>query len=113
MSTPIRRSTMKARSLKLSVALLLLAGLGACAVEGGGYDGDVGVGVGVGYVGDYYEPCCGGYGGWGGGYRVGPPRGGDRGPGHSAPSIPSRSRGGGGGGGGHAGGGHGGGGGHH
>jgi hypothetical protein len=106
------------RTLKISLGVLLLAGLGACAVEGGGgYDGDVGVGVGVGYVGDYYEPCCYGYGGWGGGYRVGPPRGyggghGDHGgPGHSAPSIPSGPRGGGGhaGGGGHGGGG----GGHH
>ena len=100
------------RSLKLATVVLLAAGLGACAVEGGGYDGDVGVGVGVGYVGDYYEPCCYGYGGWGPGYRVGPPRwrGGDRGHGggRTAPSIPSRSRGGGGG---HGGGGHGGGGG--
>ena len=101
-------------TLKISLGVLLLAGLGACAVEGGGYDGDVGVGVGVGYVGDYYEPCCGGYGGWGRGYRVGPPRGygghdDHRGPGHSAPSIPSHPRGGGG----HAGGGPHGGGGHH
>jgi squid-like protein/heterogeneous nuclear ribonucleoprotein A1/A3 len=95
------------RTIKVSVVALLLAGLGACAVEGVGYDGDVGVGVG--YVGDYYEPCCGGYGGWGRGYRVGPPRGGDRGPGRSAPSIPSHGRSGGGG---HAGGGRGGGGGH-
>jgi hypothetical protein len=96
------------RSLKFSIiALLAAAALGAC-VAGGGYDGDVGVGVGVGYVGDYYEPCCYGYGGWGPGYRVGPPRfrGGDHGPGpgRSAPSIPSHSRGGGGGGG-HGGGG--------
>jgi hypothetical protein len=96
--------------VKICLGGLLLAGLGACAVEGGGYDGDVGVGVGVGYVGDYYEPCCGGYGGWGRGYRVGPPRGGfgghddHRGSGHSAPSIPSHPRGGGGGG--HGGGGH-------
>ncbi len=112
MNTVVRMS----RTLKISLGVLLLAGLGACAVEGGGYDGDVGVGVGVGYVGDYYEPCCGGYGGWGRGYRVGPPRGyggGGRGPGHSAPSIPSHPRSGGGGG--HGGGGHGGGGGggHH
>ena len=115
MSTVVRTSrTLKSRSLKISLSLLLIAGLGACAVEGGGYDGDVGVGVGVGYVGDYYEPCCGGYGGWGRGYRVGPPRGygghdDHRGSGHSAPSIPSHSRAGGG----HAGGGHGVGGGHH
>jgi hypothetical protein len=109
MSTAVRRS----KTLKITLGMLLLTGLGACAVEGGGgYDGDVGVGVGVGYVGDYYEPCCDGYGGWGRGYRVGPPRGyggGPRGPGRSAPSIPSGPRGGGG----HSGGGHGGGGGHH
>ena len=97
--------------MKISLSVLLLAGLGACAVEGGGYDGDVGVGVGVGYVGDYYEPCCGGYGGWGRGYRVGPPRGGyghdeHRGPGRPAPSIPSHPRGGGHAGGAHGGGGH-------
>ena len=101
------------RTLKLSLAALLLAVLTACAVEGGGYDSDVGVGVGVGYVGDYYEPCCGGYGGWGRGYRVGPPRGHDghddhRGPGRPAPSIPSHPRAGG-----HAGASHGGGGEHH
>jgi len=33
------------RTIKVSVVALLLAGLGACAVEGVGYDGDVGVGV--------------------------------------------------------------------
>jgi hypothetical protein len=113
MSTVVRRSrNLESRTLKISLSLLLLAGLGACAVEGGGYDGDVGVGVGVGYVGDYYEPCCGGYGGWGPGYRVGPPgwrgRGHDehRGSGRPAPSIPSHPRGGGHGGGAHGGGGH-------
>jgi len=102
--------------LRLSTIALLLAGLGACAVEGGGYDGDVGVGLGVGYVGDYYEPGGYDYGGWGPGYRVGPPRccgHGSGGRGRPAPSIPSHARSGGGhGGGGHGGGEHGGGGGH-
>lgn len=59
-----------------------IAGLGAfaltllqaCAVEGVGVDGSVGVG----YAGGYYEPYGYDYGGWGGGYRVGPGRGGDR-----------------------------------
>ncbi len=93
--------------LRLSSIALLLAGLGACAVEGGGYDGDVGVGVGVGYVGDYYEPGGYDYGHWGPGYRVGPPRccGHDSGGhGRPAPSIPSHPRSGGE----HGGGGHGG-----
>ncbi len=53
--------------------LTLLLAIGACAVTG----------VGVGYEGDYvggvYEPYGYDYGGWGRGYRVGPPRGGDRG----------------------------------
>lgn len=35
--------------------------------DGGGLD--------VGYAGGYYEPWGYDYGGWGGGYRVGPPRG--------------------------------------
>ncbi len=91
--------------------LVLLLAIGACAVTG----------VGVGYEGDYvggvYEPYGYDYGGWGRGYRVGPPRrgygrgpgarpggrpgfGGGGGhpyhaapPGRSMPSIPSRPRG--------------------
>jgi hypothetical protein len=103
----------RARLRTAALAALWLGGLAGCAVQGGGYDGDVGVGVGVGYVGDYYEPYGYDYGHWGPGYRVGPPHGGpgpgDRGRG--APSIPNHARpGGGGGGGGHGGGGHGGGG---
>ncbi len=99
--------------------LFLLAPLAvlpsACTVEPGyGYGyGDVSGGnVGLGI--DYYEPFGFDYGGWGPGYRTGPPRGGARfgggGPGfpHSyrsapssraMPSIPSGPRGGGGGGG--------------
>jgi hypothetical protein len=87
--------------LRISAAALLAAGLGACAVEGGGYDrSNVGVGVGVGYGGDYYEPGGYEYGNWGPGYRVGPPCcGHDRGhdQGRPAPSIPSHPRAGGGG----------------
>ncbi len=98
------------------LAATTLVLVSACAVEGGGYGGDVGVG----YVGGVYEPYGYDYGGWGGGYRVGPPRGGPgygggwRGGGHpdgghpgggrGAPSIPSGPHGGGGGP--HGGGGH-------
>jgi hypothetical protein len=71
-----------------------LLALSGCLVGGGG---DVGVGVGVGYGGGFYEPGGYEYGGWGSGYRVGPPRGvrEERGarPGRSAPSIPRGERG--------------------
>jgi hypothetical protein len=92
-------------------AIGLFASLSSgCVVSGGGggygYDGNVGVGLG------YYEPAGVEYGGWGRGYRVAPYRGGDdhrtdrtdrsdshahgyrsAPASHSAPSIPSRSRG--------------------
>jgi hypothetical protein len=77
------------------VGLLLLGLIAACVGvvgPGGGYDGTVGVG----YVGGYYEPYVATYGGWGRGYNVAPPRGGDHGDhgghgGHGGPpSIPSR-----------------------
>ena len=100
---------MKSSAWRWSTATLaigLFASLSSgCVVSGGygGYDGNVGVGLG------YYEPAVVEYGGWGRGYRVAPYRGGDhradRRDGHahayrsapashSAPSIPSRSRGG-------------------
>jgi hypothetical protein len=50
-----------------------LAIFSACAVTGVGVDGSVGVDYG--YPGAYYEPYGYDYGGWGGGYRVGPSRG--------------------------------------
>ena len=70
-----------------ALGLFVLIALTGCLV-GGGYGG----GVGVGYGGGFYEPGGYEYGGWGPGYRVGPPRGvheqrGAR-PGRSAPSIP-------------------------
>ncbi len=78
------------RAWKVTAAgLLLAAGLGACAVTGVGYDGGL-------YVGGVYEAPGFVYGGWGPGYRVGPPRGGGfarGGGGRAAPSIPSRARG--------------------
>jgi hypothetical protein len=94
------------RSLWLACAgTLVLALLHACAVEGVGVDGSVGVG----YDAGYYEPWGYDYGGWGGGYRVGPGRGGEpRGGGprggaphgyrpapssRPSPSIPARQRG--------------------
>ena len=74
-----------------AVGLLALVTLAACVV--GGYEGDGGVG----YVGGVYEPGGYVYGGWPAGYRVGPPRGGERGRGgRAAPSIPHGARGGGG-----------------
>jgi hypothetical protein len=95
--------------------VLVLTSLAGCVV--GGYGG----GVGLGYVGGVYEPGGYEYGGWGPGYRVGPPRGdehghggdehghggGDHGPGRgrATPSIPHDARHGGGGG--HRGGGNG------
>lgn len=93
------------RWMVAALGTVALAVLQACAVEGVGVDTTVGVG----YVGDYYEPYGYEYGGWGGGYRVGPGRGGDRRGDHPSrsyrsapasrptPSIPSRSRAGGGG----------------
>jgi hypothetical protein len=76
-----------------AVSVLALTSLAGCIA--GGYDGDVGVG----YVGGVYEPGGYEYGGWGPGYRVGPPRGGERGHGggRAAPSIPHAARHGGGG----------------
>jgi hypothetical protein len=74
----------------------------ACTVTGVGvgYDGEAD------YSGGFYEPYGYEYGGWGRGYRVGPPRGGERGhapstgrpyraapPSRAMPSIPGRSRG--------------------
>ena len=93
-STPVRAGVL---------AFSLLGILAACAVGGPGYDGYGDVGVG--YVGGFYEPYGYDYGGWGGRYHVGPPRGGGHpgegravggrpgGGGRSAPSIPSRPRG--------------------
>jgi hypothetical protein len=85
----------------LGIGVLIL--LGGCVADGGGYDGAVGVS----YQADFYEPYGYEYGGWGGRYHVGPPRGGERRPDHSSgapayhpaapsramPSIPSRPRG--------------------
>jgi hypothetical protein len=88
--------------MAVGVGALALTLLYACEVTGVGVGGSVGV---VGYDAGYYEPYGYEYGGWGGGYRVGPGRGGDRRgehPSHSyrpapasrpTPSIPSRSRG--------------------
>jgi len=62
------------RWLTGGLAVLALTLLHACAVTGVGVDGSVGVG----YDAGYYEPWGYDYGGWGGGYRVGPGRGGER-----------------------------------
>jgi hypothetical protein len=91
----------RSRWMATALGVLALTMLHACAVDGVGVDTTVGVG----YVGGYYEPYGYDYGGWGGGYRVGPGRGGDRRgdhPSHSyrpapasrpTPSIPHGSRG--------------------
>ena len=94
--------------LTRAAAIAVLAGLNAvllsaCAVTGGGYGYSTEASIGL----DYYDPWFGDEGGWGPGYRVGPPRRpGPRpgaGPGHPPPrayrpapggrpmpSIPSR-----------------------
>jgi hypothetical protein len=87
---------------RLRAAASILIGtllLGGC-VAAGYSDGEVGVG----YVGGFYEPYGYEYGGWGRGYRVGPPHyhgggggGGFVGGARGAPSIPHGARGGGGG----------------
>jgi hypothetical protein len=88
--------------MAVGMGALALTLLYACEVTGVGVDGSVGVG----YDAGYYEPYGYEYGGWGGGYHVGPGRGGDRRGGHPShsyraapasrptPSIPSGSRGG-------------------
>jgi len=91
------------RSVLIAGAALII--VSACAVGVGGYDGGGYAGADVGYVGGYYEPYGYEYGGWGHGYRVGPPRGGvghvggagpprgrPPGGGRPAPSIPGRPR---------------------
>ncbi len=92
---------MKARALRWS-APVFVVGLfslltSGCVVPGGGYGYQENVGFGLGY----YEPVGVRYGGWGGGYSVGPVRGGvgyEQHGGHGAPaprsipSIPSRER---------------------
>jgi hypothetical protein len=99
------------RSAWLALVVPFLMIPAACTLEPGyGYDGTANIGVGI----DYYEPLGFDYGGWGGNYRSGPPRGGvrtfhDEGgrashayqPAPSSrpmPSLPTGSRGGGGGG---------------
>jgi len=67
-------SAVNRRWLAAGLGGALLTLLNACAVTGVGVDGSVGVG----YDAGYYEPYGYEYGGWGGGYRVGPGRGGDR-----------------------------------
>lgn len=89
------------RSLRTAaLGLLLVSALQGCTVTGAGYDDTVGVSYGLGF----YEPMGYDYGGWGPGYRVGPPRGDDRRrqsssrpfrsphPSRATPSIPTRSR---------------------
>ena len=102
--------TTRSRLLAAGLGAMMLSMLFACAVTGVGVEGSVG------YDGGYYEPYGYDYGGWGGTYFVGPGRGFDhrdgrhddhrfdhhgghppayRPPpaGHSAPSLPHRSRG--------------------
>jgi hypothetical protein len=104
---------MSAVAWKIGALGGVLVALAACAVGvgGAGYDGGY-ADVGVGYEGGFYEPYGYDYGGWGGRYHVGPPRGprGGGGEGHPggaggrptghpggggrpAPSIPGRPRG--------------------
>jgi hypothetical protein len=73
-------NTVSSHKLLIGVGLLLLTGLCGCVATGPGYDGG-----GVVYVGGYYEPYGAEYGGWGRGYHVAPPRGGERRPDHAEP----------------------------
>lgn len=57
----------------LCVGACTLTGIGV-GYDGGEYDDDAEYG-GPGYVGGFYEPYGYEYGGWGGGYQVGPPLG--------------------------------------
>ncbi len=102
MSPLLRRALICRRSLVWACGILLLVVAQACVAPGGVYDEGASVSYGVGF----YEPYGYEYGGWGPGYRVGPPRGGERRPDHRAhppayrpapsgrpmPSIPNRSR---------------------
>jgi hypothetical protein len=105
------KSLVPQRSVRRLMVIVFAAVAGCAAIAGcvadGGYDGGVDVGYDVGF----YEPFGYEYGGWGPGYRVGPPRRGfDRGrgdvhggtphssyrpaaPSRSMPSLPTRSRG--------------------
>jgi hypothetical protein len=94
------------RCLAGLLGIVMVTILEACVVGGGGYEGG---GVEASYGVDFYEPYGYDYGGWGPGYRVGPPHGGEgrpdhyragsapayrpAGPSRSMPSIPTRSRG--------------------
>jgi hypothetical protein len=101
-------TTTRSRLLAGTFGAMLLTMLCSCEVTGVGVEGSVG------YDGGYYEPYGYDYGGWGGAYRVGPGRGGERRDDHhddhrgggrvghapayrpapagrSAPSIPGRS----------------------
>jgi hypothetical protein len=85
----------------LGLTLLVLAGLCSCLYPGVGVGGSVEVG---GYDGGYYEPGGHEYGGWGGGYQVGPALNSARGqerpgrpyraaaPSRRMPSLPSRQQ---------------------
>jgi hypothetical protein len=74
MASTARRPGLRGQGVwRAGAALASLLMLSACAVGvgyGPGYDGPDG------YVGGVYEPYGYDYGGWGGRYRVGPPRGG-------------------------------------
>ena len=88
----------------IALAITMLVACCSCAYPSD-YEGTVMVDYEDGYPGDYFEPYGFEYGGWGGGYRVGPPRHGERRlerpgrpyrvppPSHSMPSIPSHPRG--------------------
>lgn len=55
--------------INMSIGLFVLAASG-CVAPGGGFNQRTSIGIG------YYQPSGFSYGGWGPGYRVGPPRAG-------------------------------------
>ena len=67
-SMPGRRALMR-----VACAALLVGAVGGCALDGVGFDDSIGIDEGFGYAGGYYDPYGYDYGGWGGGYLVGPP----------------------------------------
>jgi hypothetical protein len=106
MKSLVQQCSVRRLTVIVFAAVAGCVGLAGCVADGG-YDGGVDVGYDVGF----YEPFGYEYGGWGPGYRVGPPRRGfDRGrgdvhggaphssyrpaaPSRSMPSLPTRSRG--------------------
>jgi hypothetical protein len=75
------------RLASVGATALLIALCSSCVVPGDGQPS-----VGISYSADFYEPFGYEYGGWGPGYHVGPPRGGDHRPSYRGGSTPHNYR---------------------